>query len=90
MSARRNNPEKRHRHLSLSQQYFPTVWNQVTIVAVLKKDNTASVSNYRHISVLNNFSKLFEFVIHDHVSHYLKFKLNPSHRDFTKINPPIW
>jgi hypothetical protein len=32
----------------------------------------------------NNFSKSFESVIHDHVSHYLKFKLNPCQHGFTK------
>jgi hypothetical protein len=34
------------------------------------------MSNYRPISILNNFSKLFEFIIHDHVSHYAKFDCN--------------
>jgi hypothetical protein len=40
--------------------------------------------NYRPISILNNFSKLFEFFIHEHVSHYLKLKLNPCQHGFTK------
>jgi hypothetical protein len=57
--------------LGLYQQYFPTIWKQVVIVPVFKKGNTASVSNYRPISICNNFSKLFELVIHDRVSHYL-------------------
>jgi hypothetical protein len=30
------------------------------------------------------FFKLFYLVIHDHVSHYLKLKLSPSHHGFTK------
>jgi hypothetical protein len=42
------------------------------------------VSNSRPISILKKFSKLFESVIHDHVSHYLKFKLNPCQHGFTK------
>jgi hypothetical protein len=31
---------------------------------------------------------LFEFVIHDHVSHYLKFKISLYQHGFSKINPP--
>jgi hypothetical protein len=40
------------------------------------------VSNYRSIYILNNFSKLFEFIIQDHVLHYIKF--NPNQHGFTK------
>jgi hypothetical protein len=40
-----------------------------SFVPVLEKGNSASFSNFRPISLLNNFSKLFKFVIHGHVSH---------------------
>jgi hypothetical protein len=55
----------------------------------LKKGNTPSVSNYRPISILNTFSKIFELAIHDHVSHYLKSKLNPYQHGFTKSKSTI-
>jgi hypothetical protein len=71
-------------NLSLSQQKFPTLWKQAAVVPVFKKDNCASVSNYRPIPILNNFYKVFEFIIHDHVSHYFKCKLNPCQHGFTK------
>jgi hypothetical protein len=76
-------------NLSLTQHYFPTVWKQAAIVPVFKKSNTASVSNYHPISILNTFSKLFELVIHDHVSHYLKPKLNSCQHGFTKSKSTI-
>jgi hypothetical protein len=72
-------------NLSLSQQYFPALWKQAAVVPILKKGNSAFVNNYRPISILNNFSKLFEFVIHDHASHYLKSKFNPCQHGFTKF-----
>jgi hypothetical protein len=56
-------------NLSLSHWYFPTLWKPAAIVPVLKKGNSASVSNYTPIYLLNNFSELFEFVIIDNVSH---------------------
>jgi hypothetical protein len=68
--------------LSLTQQYFPTVWKEATIVPLFKRGNHAVLSNYRHISILSNVAELFEFIIHDHVLNY--FKLNPNKHGFTK------
>jgi hypothetical protein len=45
--------------LSLSQQHFPILWKQAAIVPVLKEGNSAAVNNYRPISFLRNFPKLF-------------------------------
>jgi hypothetical protein len=54
-----------------------------------KIGNSASVSNYRCISILNNFSTLFEFVTHDHVSQYPQFKLYSSRHGFAKSKSTI-
>jgi hypothetical protein len=54
------------------------------IIPVFKKGKRTSVSNYRAISIVSNFSKLFEFVIHDHISHCLKSKISPYQHGFTK------
>jgi hypothetical protein len=51
----------------MTQQYFPTVWKEVAIVSVFRGGNHAAVGKYRPISILDNLSKLFEFIIHDHV-----------------------
>jgi hypothetical protein len=68
--------------LSLTQQYFPAAWKEAAVVPAFKRGNHATMSNYRPISILNNFSKLFEFIIHEHVSHYAKF--NPNQHGFTR------
>jgi hypothetical protein len=65
-------------NLSLSQEHFPAQWKKAIIVPILKKGNTSFVGNYRPISLLNNFSNVFEFAIHDHMSHYFTHKLHPS------------
>jgi hypothetical protein len=51
---------------------------------VTKKGYNALVTNYRLITVLNNFSKIFESIIlvHDQLSFYFKFKLHPSLHGF--------
>jgi hypothetical protein len=68
--------------LSRTQQYLPAAWPDPAVVPVFKRGNHAAVSNYRPISILSNFSKLFEFIIHDYVSHYAKF--NPNQYGFTR------
>jgi hypothetical protein len=79
-------------NLSLSRQFFPTLWRQAAIVPVLKKGKCTSVSNYRPISLLSNFTKIFEFVIHDHVTLILNLKLVLISTASLKLNPPalIW
>jgi hypothetical protein len=44
----------------------------------------ALVVNYRPISILNNFSKIFESIIYDHLSFHFKFKLHPNQHGFLK------
>jgi hypothetical protein len=74
-------------NLSLSQEHFPAQWEKkkAVIVRILKKGNSSFVSNYRPISLLNNFSKAFEFAIHGHMSHYSKHKINLSQHGFLKF-----
>jgi hypothetical protein len=74
-------------NLSLAQQYFLAAWKETAIVPVFKRGNRAEVNNYRPISILNDFSKLFEFIIRDHVSHYAKF--NPNQHGFTRTKSTV-
>jgi hypothetical protein len=50
-------------NLSLSQQYFLTLWKQVAIIPVLKKGKSTSVSNYRPIALL---CQLFQDISNGH------------------------
>jgi hypothetical protein len=75
-------------NLCLTQQHFLTLWKEAAIVPVFKRGNPASASNYRPTFILNNnYSKLLEFIIHDHVSHYVK--LNPNQHGFTKSKSTV-
>jgi len=44
-------------------------------VSIFKKDKPAPVSSYQPTPILYNFLKLFEFVTHNHIPHYSKFRL---------------
>jgi hypothetical protein len=54
-----------------------------------KKDESSFVSNYRSISLVNNFSKVLEFVVNCHMSHYFTSKLNPNQHGFVKMKSTI-
>jgi hypothetical protein len=49
---------------------------EAAVVPVFKRGNHAAVSNYRHIFILSIFSTLSEFIIHNHVVHYVKLNRN--------------
>jgi hypothetical protein len=80
-------PLRRIFNLRLTQQYFPAGWKEATVVPAFKRGSHAAVRNCRPISVLNNFSKLFQFIIHDHVLHYIT--LNPNQHGFTKSKSTV-
>jgi hypothetical protein len=74
-------------NLSLSQQYLLVVWKEAAIVPVFKRGNHAAVSNYRPISIHNDFSKLFEFIIRSNVLRYVN--LNANQYGFTKSKSTV-
>lgn len=61
------------------------MWKQV----VFKRGESASVDRCGPISILSHFSKPFELVIHDNVSHFLKFKLNLCQQGFTRSESTV-
>ena len=63
---------------SLSSNVFPNIWKQSLITPVFKNGNKQNISNYRPISIICTFLKLFESIfytklyenIKDHISQY--------------------
>jgi hypothetical protein len=76
-------------NLSLLTETFPSLWKKVAVVPIFKKGNRALVGNYKPISILNNISKIFESIIHDHLSFYFKFKLHPNQHGFVKSKSTV-
>jgi hypothetical protein len=71
-------------NLNISTGKFPSLWKQAAAVPIFKKDNRTLVVNYRPTSILNNFSKIFESIIYDHLFFHLKFKLHSNQHGFLK------
>jgi len=50
---------------------FPTILKTAKIVPIFKSNDKTNIANYRPISLLSNFSKIFEKHIHKHLNDYL-------------------
>jgi hypothetical protein len=59
---------------------FSSLWKESAVIPIF----SALVANCRPISLLNNFSKVFEIIIHDQLSYYFKSKLHQSQHGFIK------
>ena len=57
---------------SLKKGKFPKIWKKVNIVLVHKKENKMLVKNYRPISLLPIFGKMFERVIYNSLFNYFQ------------------
>ena len=51
-------------NLSLSQGKFITFFKHAKVIPIFKKGNTKNADNYRPISLLSNFSKILEKIVH--------------------------
>lgn len=71
-------------NLCLSQGKFPSVWKTSIVIPVPKNSNISNVKNYRPISLLPNFSKVFEKIIVNHISFHIKPLISPHQHGFLK------
>ena len=56
---------------SLIDRIFPTSLKIARVVPIFKNGNASTVSNYRPISILSVFSKVFEKIVHTRLEKYL-------------------
>ena len=59
----------------IKNKKFPDILKYADIVPVFKKGDTTDKSNYRTISTLSNFLKIFEKLIYSQVNSYMEPKL---------------
>ena len=67
---------------------FPIEWKKANVIPVYKKGNKQEISNYRPISLLPIFSKIFERIIFNNICDYMhenKF-FNPTQSSFCTGN----
>lgn len=57
---------------SLRTGIYPSIWKNAFIVPIYKSGDANDCGNYRPISILNCFAKLFESVVFDHLYSHVK------------------
>ena len=57
---------------SISKSIFPYPLKMADITPVHKKDNKSMKENYRPVSILSSFSKIFKKIIYDDISKYME------------------
>ena len=57
---------------SISSPNFPSILKLADIIRIYKNDSPYEKSNYWPISVLSSLSKIFENVLYDEISSFLK------------------
>ena len=69
---------------SIRSSYYPDIWKKSNIIPVHKKNDKRLVNNYRPISLLPVFGKIFEKIIFNKIYNYLSKEnlLNPNQSGF--------
>lgn len=69
---------------SLDEGTFPRQWREAQIVPIHKKGSKLDVSNYRGVSLLNNFGKMLEKIVYGHIYAATKLCIPASQHGFVK------
>lgn len=67
---------------SLADGTFPDVWKRAKIVPVFKKGDPANVKNYRPISILSCFPKIFEALVCPVITRHTDKIISPNQHGF--------
>lgn len=69
---------------SLQSGIFPEKWKIAKVVPVYKSGISEEVQNYRPISILSTFSKIFESLVSPHIQNYFRPFLSKHQHGFIK------
>lgn len=69
---------------SLAEGYYPLKFKESFITPIYKKGTKNDICNYRPVSLLNAFSKIFEKLIHNVTYNIFKSQMNPNQHGFVK------
>ena len=69
-------------NLSLKTSTFPKDWKIAKACPIFKAGDPANVNNYRQISILSNFAKVFEMILYNHIYLSTKTMISPYQHGF--------
>lgn len=71
-------------NLALKNSLFPDIWKKAKICPIFKKGDKSDIGNYRQITILCNFSKLFESVLFEYFSFHFTSQISFHQHGFLK------
>jgi hypothetical protein len=69
-------------NLILRNNCYPTKWKLSTIRPIFKKGSPSEITSYRPIALINNFSKVFEYLFYDLTINHVSSVLSPCQHGF--------
>lgn len=69
-------------NLALKTNTFPSCWKIARVCPVLKSGDPSLIENYRPISILSNFAKVFEMSLYTCIYPHIKHQLSPYQHGF--------
>ena len=69
-------------NLALRTSTFPDIWKQARITPVFKKGNMNGIANYRPVSILCAFAKVFEMSLYECIFSQVKGIISPKQHGF--------
>lgn len=71
-------------NLCLKYSIFPNSWKISKVCPVYKKGNQCDIVNFRPISIISNFSKVFEIVLYNRLYNHVCRQISPFQHGFMK------
>lgn len=71
-------------NLALSSSTWPKCWHLSRVCPVLKKGNSTYLKNYRPVSIIDNFAKVFEMSVYAKVFPLIKNSINQAQHGFVQ------
>uniref|UniRef100_A0A1Y1KS26 Reverse transcriptase domain-containing protein n=1 Tax=Photinus pyralis TaxID=7054 RepID=A0A1Y1KS26_PHOPY len=71
-------------NLALRSQHFPSIWSIAKICPIHKTGKQSDIANYRPISILCAFSKVFEMVLYDFIYPLVRNYISPHQHGFMR------
>jgi hypothetical protein len=69
-------------NLSISTSCFPSKWKVARVVPIFKSGHRNNIANYRPISILNNFAKVFERIIYSSIFRQVRHVISDKQHGF--------
>lgn len=83
------NPLHKIFNLIIKQQTVPKLWKEACITPVFKKGDVSEISNYRPISLMCNFAKIFEKTLYKQIYSSVKYLISPYQHGFIEKRSTI-